>query len=71
LFALSITHQAFSKETFSRESAVVLAVRKVSPAVVNISSTQVIREKFSPFSPFSRDPFFEEFFRDFLPDYQN
>lgn len=70
LFALSITRQAFPKETFSRESAVVLAVRKVSPAVVNISSTQVIQERFSPFSPFSGDSLFEEFFRDFLPGYQ-
>ena len=48
----------------SRRTPVVEAVEKVSPAVVNISTEQVI-EQSSPFGAF-RDPFFDEFFRDFL-----
>ncbi len=63
--------EAFPKETLSRENPVVLAVRKVSPAVVNISSTQLVQERYSPFSPFFGDSFFEEFFRDFFePSYR-
>jgi len=49
-----------------RESPVVLAVRKVRPAVVNISSSYEIRKRGNPFSGFGMDPFFEEFFRDFF-----
>ena len=45
-----------------RRSAVVIAVEKVSPAVVNIST--VLQERVSPLFPFSRD----DFFRDFFPD---
>jgi Do/DeqQ family serine protease len=50
----------------SRETAVVRAVRKVSPAVVNISSAVQVRKRTSPFSGFGMNPFFDEFFRDFL-----
>ena len=49
-----------------RESPVVRAVRKVSPAVVNISSTYEVRKRANPFSGFGMDPFFEEFFKDFF-----
>ena len=48
-----------------RESAVVKAVRRVSPAVVNISSAQEARARANPFSGFG-SPFFEEFFKDFF-----
>jgi len=51
---------------FSRETAVVKAVREVSPAVVNISSAVQMRKRTSPFSGFGFNPFFEEFFKDFL-----
>ena len=51
---------------FSRETAVVRAVRKVSPAVVNISSAVQVRKRTSPFSGFGFNPFFEEFFKDFF-----
>jgi len=51
---------------FNRETAVVTAVRKVSPAVVNISAAYEIRKRTSPFSGFGFNPFFEEFFRDFF-----
>ena len=50
---------------FSRETAVVKAVREVSPAVVNISSAVQVRKRTSPFSGFGFNPFFEEFFKDF------
>ena len=51
---------------FSRETAVVKAVRKTSPAVVNISSAVQVRKRTSPFSGFGFNPFFEEFFKDFF-----
>ena len=51
---------------FSRETAVVKAVREVSPAVVNISSAVQMRKRTSPFSGFGFNPFFEEFFKDFF-----
>jgi len=50
----------------SRETAVVRAVRKVRPAVVNISSVVQVRKQASPFSGFGFNPFFEEFFKDFF-----
>ena len=50
----------------NRETPVVLAVRKVSPAVVNISSAYEVRKRSSPFSGFGMSPFFDEFFRDFF-----
>jgi len=48
-----------------RESAVVKAVRKVSPAVVNISTAYEARARTNPFSGFG-SPFFDEFFKDFF-----
>ena len=51
---------------FSRETAVVKTVREVSPAVVNISSAIQVRKRTSPFSGFGFNPFFEEFFKDFI-----
>jgi Do/DeqQ family serine protease len=45
-----------------RRSAVVIAVEKASPAVVNIST--IVRERVGPRFPFMGD----EFFRDFFPD---
>ena len=50
----------------NRETAVVKAVREVSPAVVNISSAYEVRKRTSPFSSFGLNPFFDEFFRDFF-----
>jgi Do/DeqQ family serine protease len=49
-----------------RESAVVKAVRKVSPAVVNISSEFEARKRVNPFYGFGMDPNFDSFFRDFF-----
>jgi len=56
---------------FARQNPVVLAVGKVSPAVVNISSEYEIRKHTNPFSGFGIDPFFDSFFRDFFdPDFE-
>jgi len=48
-----------------RETPVVKAVRKASPAVVNISSAYEARSRPNPFSGFG-NPFFDEFFKDFF-----
>jgi S1-C subfamily serine protease len=48
----------------ARRSAVVEAVERASPAVVNVSTEEVVEQRGSPF-PFPHDPFFDEFFRDF------
>ncbi len=49
-----------------RESAVVMAVKKVSPVVVNISSEFEVRKRVNPFSGFGMDSSFENFFNDFF-----
>ena len=51
---------------YKRENAVVRAVRKVSPAVVNISSEFEVRKRSNPFSGLGMDPFFDSFFKDFF-----
>jgi serine protease Do len=49
----------------ARRSLVVVAVEQASPAVVNVSTEQVVEQRGSPF-PSPQDPFFDEFFRDFF-----
>jgi len=63
---------SYGGKTYSnlRENAVVRAVRKVSPAVVNISSKYEIRTRANPFFNFDIDPFFDSFFRDFFEFHQ-
>jgi serine protease Do len=54
-----------------RENAVVKAVKKVSPAVVNISSEYEAVKRSNPFFDFGLDPFFDSFFKDFFePNYK-
>ena len=62
LFLILIIFPLSYSNASLRRSAVVIAVEKVSPAVVNIST--VLQERVSPLFPFSRD----DFFRDFFPD---
>ncbi|WP_372682398.1 S1C family serine protease, partial [Desulfosarcina sp.] len=50
----------------ARENHVVIAVRKASPAVVNISSQYEIRKNSNPFSGYGMDPLLDKFFRDFF-----
>lgn len=57
--------------SYSRENPVVQAVKKVSPAVVNISSEYEVIARSNPFFDSGLDPFFDSFFRDFFePHYQ-
>ncbi len=49
-----------------RINPVVTAVKKVGPAVVNISSEYEVRKQTNPFSRFQMDPLFDSFFRDFF-----
>ena len=64
-FTLFLSFHVFAQKSL-RESAVVTAVRKISPAVVNISSEFEVQHRISPFSGFGRDPFFDSFFKDFF-----
>jgi serine protease Do len=67
IFALGLIISADSSaQAVNRETPVVRAVRKVSPAVVNISSVYEVRKRTGPFSGFGANPFFEEFFKDFF-----
>lgn len=49
-----------------RRSAVVRAVQKIGPAVVNISSEYQVQMRRNPFSEFGMNPFFDSFFKDFF-----
>jgi len=49
----------------SRRTPVVAAVEKAGPAVVNISTEQIAVRRGDPFYEF-RDPFFDQFFRDYF-----
>jgi serine protease Do len=51
---------AEEEEKISRENAVVRAVRRAAPAVVNISTEEIVRTR--PRHPFFSDPFSKEFF---------
>ncbi|HUV49684.1 MAG TPA: Do family serine endopeptidase [Anaerolineae bacterium] len=55
-----------SAAEYERENPVVRAVRKVSPAVVNINSEYEVRGRTNPFSGFMMDPLFDSFFKDFF-----
>jgi serine protease Do len=49
-----------------RETPVVLAVKRISPAVVNISSEFEVRARSNPFSGHPMNPLFDSFFNDFF-----
>lgn len=51
----------------NRRSPVVIAVEKASPAVVSIFSTQEVERQFNPFSG---NPLFDDFFRDFFEPFR-
>jgi Do/DeqQ family serine protease len=59
-------HPQCSAHQSDRHSPVVEAVGKVSPAVVNISSSYEVRKRPNPFSGFGFDPLFDNFFKDFF-----
>ena len=63
LFAFAMIFLSISTALASaRETPVVLAVRSVGAAVVNVSTEVISRAS----SPFSGDPFFDKFFGDFF-----
>lgn len=63
LVSFSLSQADVRPETLpSRETPVVLTVKKVGPAVVNISTERILKERINPFG----DPFFDQFFRDFF-----
>ena len=49
-----------------RKNAIVRAVQRVSPAVVNISSEVMTRNSAHPFAGMEMDSFFDSFFKDFF-----
>ncbi len=53
-------------QTPSRESPIVRAARKISPAVVNISTSKLVKRGVNPFFLQENDNFFNRFFRDFF-----
>src|SRR5262245_7267285 len=65
LILLGASVAAAAETDPARRSLVVQAVERTSPAVVNVSTEQVTEQRGSPF-PFPQDPFFDEFFRDFV-----
>jgi len=52
--------------TTDRQTPVVRAVQKVSPAVVNISAETQVRTRSNPFGSFGANPFLDNFFKDFF-----
>lgn len=61
---------ASAEERYSRRTPLVRAVEKVSPAVVNIYTTEVSRPARNPFRSFGNN-LFDQFFKDFLPPTAN
>jgi Do/DeqQ family serine protease len=61
------SHQSlWAEDLVSRESAIVKAVRRVSPAVVNISTSKVVERGVNPFFSWEHNEFFDRFFKDFF-----
>jgi serine protease Do len=66
VLALIAAFPAFAADTsISRRSPVVEAVERVGPAVVNVSTEQVLEMNRGPFRTW-QDPLFDQFFRDFF-----
>ncbi|MBW1612702.1 MAG: hypothetical protein JRJ57_01735 [Deltaproteobacteria bacterium] len=63
---LLFPHLSLGDQVSSRENPIVRAVRKVSPAVVNISTSKLVERRANPFFPQENDDFFNRFFRDFF-----
>jgi len=63
---LLVAAPAGSGRAYDRRTAVVEAIQRVGPAVVNISSEYRIRTRSNPFSGYGMDPLFDSFFKDFF-----
>ena len=66
LSSLFFSSPGWGDQIFPRENAIVRAVRKVSPAVVNISTSKFVERGINPFFPWENDDLFNRFFRDFF-----
>ncbi|RLC05328.1 MAG: serine protease Do, partial [Deltaproteobacteria bacterium] len=56
---------AGNSHELDRRNAVVSAIEKIGPAVVNISSEYQVQTRRNPFSDLGMNPFFDSFFKDF------
>ena len=63
--AAPVEPPAPSRAEPSRRTAVVRAVERAGPAIVNISTARIVRRRIDPFFEF-RDQFFDQMFRDFF-----
>ena len=70
VFAVMGPPLAFADERYNRRTPLVRAVEKVSPAVVNIYTTEISRSARNPFRGFGNN-LFDQFFKDFLPPTAN
>ena len=59
-----------AEESYKRRTPLVRAVEKVSPAVVNIYTTEIFRPARNPFRGFGNN-LFDQFFKDFIPPTAN
>ena len=66
LSSLFFSSPGWGEQVFPRENAIVRAVREVSPAVVNISTSKFVERGVNPFFPWENDDLFNRFFRDFF-----
>ncbi|GAK55906.1 2-alkenal reductase [Candidatus Vecturithrix granuli] len=64
LIAMCTIAVVYAETSSLRRTPTVIAVEKISPAVVNISTEKIVQSRSS--LGFSGDPFFDQFFRDFL-----
>ncbi len=69
LILLITSFDVFGAVNYERRDAVVKAVEKTSPAVVNISTEIIVRRRANPFFGFRNDGFFDDFFKDFFDTY--
>jgi serine protease Do len=65
-FVILFGQSTWADDLVSRESPVVKAVRRVSPAVVNISTSKVVERGVNPFFSWEHNEFFDRFFKDFF-----
>src|SRR5262245_60224302 len=65
LGALVVATAALADDPFLRRTAAVEAVQTAGPAVVNVTTEQIVRQE-GPFRGHFADPFFDRFFQDFF-----
>jgi serine protease Do len=66
---LSVQSVRGDNDRLSRETPIVRAIRRVSPAVVNISTSKVMERGVNPFFSWEHNDLFDRFFRDFFEPY--